>query len=91
MLLQLFLILLACNVDGKPNFLFIIVDDLRPALGCYGDKNAHTPNIDSLARESVVFTQVFAQVNVYRLTLARIPGGSAPLVTPTVLYAGYSQ
>ncbi|XP_043469979.1 iduronate 2-sulfatase isoform X2 [Leptopilina heterotoma] len=62
MLLQLFSVLLLISTTiGRPNFLFIIVDDLRPALGCYGDKNAYTPNIDSLAEKSTVFTHAFAQ------------------------------
>ena len=30
----------------KPNILFIAVDDLRPAMGCYGDSYAITPNLD---------------------------------------------
>lgn len=56
-------LLLISSAMGRPNFLFIIVDDLRPALGCYGDKNAYTPNIDALAKKSIVFTQAFAQVD----------------------------
>ncbi|WP_206028747.1 hypothetical protein [Thalassoroseus pseudoceratinae] len=35
----------------KPNILFIAVDDLRPELGCYGNK-AITPNIDRLRGRS---------------------------------------
>lgn len=52
----------------KPDVLFIIVDDLRPALGIYGDPNAHTPHINKLAMNSFVFTNVFAQVGSYILT-----------------------
>ena len=33
----------------KPNVLLICVDDLKPLLGCYGDKLAKTPNVDRLA------------------------------------------
>ena len=33
----------------RPNVLFIAIDDLRPALGCYGDKAAVTPKIARLA------------------------------------------
>jgi arylsulfatase A-like enzyme len=41
----------------KPNILFISVDDLRPAIGAYGDPIAKTPNIDRLASEGRVFNR----------------------------------
>ncbi|CAD6208056.1 GSCOCG00010330001-RA-CDS [Cotesia congregata] len=58
-----FLLLLKCNANkiNNNNILLILVDDLRPALGCYGDLNAYTPNIDKLAEKSVVFTRAYAQ------------------------------
>src|SRR5688500_17186953 len=43
----------------KPNVLLICVDDLKPALGCYGDKTAKTPNIDRLAKRSVLFERAY--------------------------------
>ena len=41
--------------EERPNILLITVDDLKPNLGCYGDKLAITPNIDALAKEGTVF------------------------------------
>ncbi|XP_020656679.3 iduronate 2-sulfatase isoform X1 [Pogona vitticeps] len=46
--------------DGM-NVLFIVADDLRPALGAYGDPLVRSPNIDQLASRSVVFQNAFAQ------------------------------
>jgi arylsulfatase A-like enzyme len=39
----------------SPNILFITVDDLKPDIGCYGDKLAITPNINKLASRGTVF------------------------------------
>jgi iduronate 2-sulfatase len=44
---------------GKPNVLLICVDDLKPLLGCYGDKLAKTPNIDRLAKRGVQFDAAY--------------------------------
>lgn len=45
----------------KRNVLFLIVDDLRPELGCYGNPIVKTPNIDRLARNGVTFTRAYCQ------------------------------
>ena len=44
----------------KPNIVLIIADDCRfQDLGCYGSKDAVTPNIDRLASEGLKFNQFF--------------------------------
>ncbi|MEM7146610.1 MAG: sulfatase [Verrucomicrobiota bacterium] len=44
----------------RPNVLWIVADDLGLELGCYGEPEVSTPNIDRLAAEGVRFTNCFA-------------------------------
>ncbi|HUR59597.1 MAG TPA: sulfatase-like hydrolase/transferase, partial [Opitutaceae bacterium] len=43
----------------RPNVLLICVDDLKPALRCYGDPLAKTPNIDRLAARGLRFDAAY--------------------------------
>ena len=48
--------ILADEARKKPNVVFIFADQLRSmTLGCYGDKQAITPNIDKLASQGMLF------------------------------------
>lgn len=44
----------------RPNVLFILVDDLKPALGAFGDPYAISPNIDALAARGTRFEHAYA-------------------------------
>ncbi|MEW4489602.1 sulfatase [Thalassoglobus sp. JC818] len=46
---------------GKPNVLFIAIDDLRTSLGCYGDPLAQSLNIDQFAQTARLFNRAYVQ------------------------------
>jgi uncharacterized sulfatase len=50
--------------SSKPNIVWIFGEDMGPELGCYGDPNAVTPNMDKLAREGARFTRCFTHAPV---------------------------
>ena len=43
------------------NVLFVVVDDLRPELGCYGKRMIHSPNIDKFAKSGLLFNRAYCQ------------------------------
>ena len=50
--------------EDRPNFLWIVAEDISPLFGCYGDKDAVTPNIDAFAKKSHVFRRAFATASI---------------------------
>src|SRR5262249_37833135 len=48
----------------KPNIVWIVAEDISPNLGCYGDPDAITPNLDKLAKEGARFTRCFTHAPV---------------------------
>jgi len=50
---------------ARPNFLFILADDLGWGdLGCYGNGQIRTPNIDRMAKQGTLFTQFYVNGSV---------------------------
>ena len=64
---------------AKPNFVFILIDDLGWAdIGCFGSTYHETPNIDRLASKAMRFTNAYAACPVCSPTRASIMTGKYP-------------
>jgi len=63
---------------GRPNVLFIAVDDLRPQLGCHGHGFMRTPHIDALAASGTLFERAYCNVPVCGASRASLMTGLRP-------------
>lgn len=76
------------NIDTttkKPNILWIIAEDLSPYMGCYGDSinQGHTPIIDKLASEGVLFKRAYATAPVCSASRSALITGVMQTTTNT--------
>lgn len=64
--------------ESKKNILFIAVDDMKPLLGCYGDKVAQTPVMDALASRGALFMNAQCQQAISGPSRASLLTGMCP-------------
>ena len=67
--------------DNHKNVLFMIVDDLRPAIGAYDYPGMHTPNMDRLADEGTLFRRAYVQLPLCSPSRGTIFTGRRPDTT----------
>ena len=64
---------------ARPNVIFIFADDLGWGdLGCYGNQQIKTPNLDRLAREGTLFTQFYVNSAVCSPSRTAVMTGHFP-------------
>ena len=71
---------------AKQNILLIVVDDLRPEVAYEGEKFMHTPNIDKLAQEGLVFNRAYCQQAICGPTRNSFLSGRRPQRTKVCAY-----
>ncbi|MEM6287188.1 MAG: sulfatase [Bacteroidota bacterium] len=68
----------ASGPPARPNVLLITVDDLRPALGAYGDPRAVTPHLDAFAETGVLFERAYVHQAICAPSRAHLLTGLRP-------------
>jgi arylsulfatase A-like enzyme len=67
--------------QDKPNILWITCEDISPYIGAYGFEEAHTPNIDKLAHQGLLYTNAYANAPVCGVARATLLTG---MYAPTI-------
>lgn len=68
---------------SKPNIVFILIENISTEWSCYGSTDLHTPNIDNLANEGVLFTQAYTTSSVCAPSRAAMMTGAYQIKTNT--------
>ena len=76
-----------CFAAEKPNILFLLSDDHSyPYLGCYGNKDVRTPNLDRLASQGLRFDRMFVTCPQCVPSRASLMTGRSPVAVRMVRF-----
>jgi uncharacterized sulfatase len=74
-------VLAQSEAQRRPNILWIVSEDNGPNLGCFGDKYADTPNLDTLAARGTRYNRVWSSAPVCAPARTAIITGVLPTAT----------
>ncbi|GIZ09486.1 sulfatase [Flavobacterium sp. UMI-01] len=66
------------NSPNRPNILWLVTEDIGPYLPSFGDSTIVTPNLSRLAKEGVVYTNLYSTSGVCSPSRAAIATGMYP-------------
>ena len=64
--------------ENRPNIIWLVAEDLSPRFAAYGDSLAHTPNIDQLATNGIVYENAFTVSGVCAPSRSSLISGMYP-------------
>ena len=65
----------------RPNILWLTSEDHGPHMGCYGDRYATTPNVDTLASRGMIYTRAWSNAPVCAPARTALISGMYPTST----------
>ena len=72
------------RAEDRPNILYIVLEDITPMMGCYGDDYAKTPVFDQLAAEGIRYTNAHSVAPVCSVSRSSVVTGMYPSTIGTM-------
>ncbi len=82
---------ISLNGQDRPNILWIVLEDITPMIGCYGDEYAKTPVFDKLASEAIRYNKAYAVAPVCSPSRSGVITGMYPTSLGTVHHRSHQK
>ena len=82
---------MVCTGQETPNFLWLVCEDQSLFFSVYGDSNAHTPNINALAEDGVIYKNCYTPSPVCSPSRSSLITGMYPTTIGTQHMRAYKK